>query len=160
MVATGKTADEVWKALGTISDPEVPVLSVVDLHIIRSVEINGAEVVVEITPTFVGCPALETIVESIHGTLRTMGFQSIRINRNFVAQWSTDSIGEEARTRLQHFGIAPPANRGELDEAVPPSCPYCGSNDTRVENPFGATLCKKLCYCNSCKQSFEQFRTI
>ncbi|HTP12793.1 MAG TPA: 1,2-phenylacetyl-CoA epoxidase subunit PaaD [Bacteroidota bacterium] len=159
-MTTEKKEREVWKALETVSDPEIPVLSVVDLNIVHSVEVNGGEVTVTITPTFVGCPALDTIAESIRTRLHAMGFETVRVNRSFVAGWSTDSLGEQAKEKMKEFGIAPPAAGGQVVVVTAPPCPFCGSGDTRIENPFGATLCKKLCYCNSCKQSFEQFRTI
>ena len=160
MVNAGITEVEVWKALEGIADPEIPVISVVQLKIIRSVEIRDDEVRVEITPTFVGCPALDTITESIAKTLTALGFKSVIVKKNFLAHWSTDLLDKEARSRLQQFGIAPPLESGTNGSPEPVPCPYCNSTDTKVESPFGATLCKKLCYCNSCKQSFEQFRTI
>jgi ring-1,2-phenylacetyl-CoA epoxidase subunit PaaD len=160
MVTTKIREEEVWKALEAIADPELPVISIVQLKIIRSVVIRDDEVCVEITPTFVGCPALETISESIGKTLTALGFKTVRVERNFAAQWSTDLLDADARSKLQQVGIAPPFKSAMSHSSTPVPCPYCNSTDTRVENPFGATLCKKLCYCNSCKQSFEQFRAI
>ncbi len=156
----GKNEKDVWEALRGISDPEVPVLSLVDLNIVRSVEVRGDEVVVEITPTFAGCPAIDAIAGTIGETLRGMGFGTVQVKKNYTAHWTTDSLSGQARTRLQEFGIAPPSGNRDVVVLTGIPCPYCSSTDTRVENPFGATLCKQLCYCNSCKQSFEQFRSV
>lgn len=154
------TEMDVWKALETIHDPEVPVLSLVDMKIIHSVEVQGDEVIVEITPTFVGCPALDMIAESVRDKMLSLGFKSVHVNKTFVAQWSTDMLEQPARDKLEQFGIAPPTMSGTIVLEIPILCPFCKSSDTKIESPFGATLCKQLCYCNSCKQSFEKFRTI
>ncbi len=160
MVTGGVSLQDVWKALGDVKDPEIPVLSVVDLKIVRSVSVIGTKVSVELTPTFLGCPALDTIVELVRTRLHSMGFQEIVVQKTFVGSWSTDLLEEDTRRRLGEYGIAPPVRTDDLprDSAIP--CPFCRSTETRAEGPFGATLCKQLYYCNTCRQSFEKFKTI
>jgi len=160
MVETVLTADGVWENLKTVKDPEVPALSIVDLKIVRNVRVDNDEVEVEITPTFVGCPALDMIAGMIGENLRSMGFRNVRVMKTFTAHWSTDMLDQAAKDNLKAFGIAPPAPSGEVTMELPTICPYCDSADTKLENAFGATLCKQLYYCNSCRQSFEKFRTL
>jgi len=160
MVGAVLTVQDVWNCLESIKDPEVPALSIVELKIARGVHVDGDKATVEISPTFVGCPALELIAGSIHEKLLGMGFKTVDINKSYTAQWSTDMLDETAREKLQTFGIAPPDLAGSVSIEVPTVCPYCKSTETQLENPFGATLCKQLYYCNSCRQSFEKFKTL
>jgi ring-1,2-phenylacetyl-CoA epoxidase subunit PaaD len=159
------TADAVWSALAEIPDPEIPVISLVDLGVIRDVDVDGSRVRVEFTPTFLGCPALETMRDAMDARLRELGAEpDVRVVVD--DSWSTDRITPEGREKLREAGFAPPAPR----EAAPPTivqltgtsfrCPYCGSTDTRLENLFGPTPCRSLRYCASCRQPFEQFKTI
>ena len=155
----------VWDALAEIPDPEIPVISLVDLGVIRQVEVEGSSVRVEFTPTFLGCPALETMRDAMHTRLRELGAEpDVRVVVD--DSWSTDRITPEGREKLREAGFAPPAPR----EVAAPTivqltgtsfrCPYCGSTDTRLENLFGPTPCRSLRYCASCRQPFEQFKTI
>lgn len=161
MVEQRITESDVWNVLRTIADPEIPVLSLVEMQIIRAIVIDGDEVHVEITPTFVGCPALDHISESIRAKLLEKGFKSVSIRKNYAAPWSTDMLSEATRNKLRDFGIAPPAPAETMVSVeLPTPCPFCDSRDTRRESPFGATLCKQPYYCNSCRQSFERFRSL
>lgn len=161
MVGPHITEEEVWDVLRTIADPEIPVLSLVDMNIIRVIDIDGDEVHVEITPTFVGCPALDHISELIQAKLLEKGFKVVTVRKNFAAPWTTDMLSEATRTKLKDFGIAPPAPAGmTVSVELPTLCPFCDSRDTKRESSFGSTLCKQLHYCNSCRQSFEQFRSL
>jgi ring-1,2-phenylacetyl-CoA epoxidase subunit PaaD len=159
------TAAEVWNALAEIPDPEIPVISLVDLGVVRQVEVDGSQVRVEFTPTFLGCPALETMREAMNASIRELGAEP-DVQVIVDDSWSTDRITPEGREKLREAGFAPPAPRG----LKPPNlvqlrgtsfrCPYCGSTDTRLENIFGPTPCRSLRYCASCRQPFEQFKTI
>lgn len=160
MVDTVLTEQAIWKNLELIKDPEIPALSIVDLKIIHNVVVHGDEATIDITPTFIGCPALELIAETIREKLLTMGFTAIRVNKSYTARWSTDMLEESTREKLVTFGIAPPSPSGEASVELPTLCPFCKSAETHLENPFGATLCKQLYYCNSCRQSFEKFKTL
>jgi ring-1,2-phenylacetyl-CoA epoxidase subunit PaaD len=159
------TEGEVWSALETIPDPEIPVISLVDLGVIRSVDVSDGHVHVEFTPTFLGCPALEAMKRALEQTVAALGAEpSIRVVQD--DSWSTDRITPAGREKLRAAGFAPPPPREaaapklvQLQSAVH-RCPYCGSTDTALENIFGPTPCRSLRYCRSCRQPFEQFKTI
>jgi ring-1,2-phenylacetyl-CoA epoxidase subunit PaaD len=159
------TADQVWAAFDEIPDPEIPVISLVDLGVIRSVDVRNGHVHVEFTPTFLGCPALEVMKRALEETVSGLGGEpDVQVIQD--DSWSTDKITPAGREKLRAAGFAPPAPR----EAAAPKlvqlqsnvfrCPYCGSTDTRLENIFGPTPCRSLRYCTSCRQPFEQFKTI
>ena len=156
----------VWDALAEVPDPEIPAVSVVDLGIIRSVEAGAERIRVEMLPTFVGCPALEVIRGSIAGRLAGMA-PEVEVEATFAEPWTTDRITPEGRRKLRESGFAPPAPHptgGPLFPTITTRpvarCPYCGSRDTALENPFGPTLCRAIFWCNHCRQPFEQFKTV
>jgi ring-1,2-phenylacetyl-CoA epoxidase subunit PaaD len=159
------TAAQVWDALGEIPDPEIPVISLVDLGVVRDVAIDGEHVRVEFTPTFLGCPALEVMRDAMVEKVRQLGGEpDVRVISD--DSWSSDKITPEGREKLRAAGFAPPAPREvsaptlvQLQSAIF-RCPYCGSTDTKLENIFGPTPCRSVRYCNSCRQPFEQFKTI
>jgi ring-1,2-phenylacetyl-CoA epoxidase subunit PaaD len=159
------TTDAVWSALAEIPDPEIPVISLVDLGVIREVEVEGSSVRVEFTPTFLGCPALEAMRDAMDARLRELGAEP-DVQVVVDDSWSTDRITPEGREKLREAGFAPPAPRGAAAPTIVQlngasfRCPYCGSTDTRLENLFGPTPCRSLRYCASCRQPFEQFKTI
>ena len=152
---------QVWEALEEIPDPEIPVVSLVDLGVIRSVDVSNGHVRIEFTPTFLGCPALEVMKRAMEEKIPGAEVRVIQDD-----SWSTDRITPAGREKLRAAGLAPPAPR----EASAPKlvqlqanvfrCPYCGSTKTRLENIFGPTPCRSLRYCESCHQPFEQFKTI
>jgi ring-1,2-phenylacetyl-CoA epoxidase subunit PaaD len=158
-------AAEVWGALAEIPDPEIPVVSLVDLGVIRSVSVRNGHVRIEFTPTFLGCPALEAMKGAMEARVSALGAEP-EVEVISDDSWSTDRITPEGREKLRAAGFAPPAPR----EASAPKlvqlqakafrCPYCGSTETRLENIFGPTPCRSLRYCESCRQPFEQFKTI
>jgi ring-1,2-phenylacetyl-CoA epoxidase subunit PaaD len=159
------TEAAVWEALAEIADPEIPVISLVDLGVVRDVAIDGEHVRVEFTPTFLGCPALEVMRDAMAEKVRELGGEpDVRVISD--DSWSSDKITPEGREKLRAAGLAPPAPR----EATAPTlvqlqsaafrCPYCGSTETKLENIFGPTPCRSVRYCNSCRQPFEQFKTI
>ena len=157
--------EQVWDALAEIPDPEIPVISLVELGVIRGVEVEHGRVRVDFTPTFLGCPAIEVMQTAMAERIRELGAEpEVRVLTD--DSWSTDRISPEGREKLREAGFAPPAPR----EAGAPTlvqlqsqafrCPYCGSSDTALENIFGPTPCRSLRYCRSCRQPFEQFKTI
>jgi len=153
------TADAVWAAVAEIPDPEIPVVSLVDLGVIRSVDVSDGHVRVEFTPTFLGCPAQEAMVRAIERAIGELGAEA---DVAVIADdsWSTDRITPAGREKLREAGFAPPAPRLVQLESQVHRCPYCGSTDTRLENIFGPTPCRSLRYCETCRQPFEQFKTI
>jgi ring-1,2-phenylacetyl-CoA epoxidase subunit PaaD len=159
------TLDDVWAALDEIPDPEIPVVSLVDLGVVRDVRIDGVRVDVTLTPTFLGCPALDAMRRALERKLAELGAEPA-VHVALDDGWSTDRITPAGREKLRAAGFAPPAPR----EASAPRlvqlqakafrCPYCGSPETRLENLFGPTPCRSIRYCESCRQPFEQFKTI
>jgi ring-1,2-phenylacetyl-CoA epoxidase subunit PaaD len=159
------TAERVWEALAGIPDPEIPVISVVDLGVVKSVEVDDERVRVEFTPTFLGCPALETMRRQMEEAVAGLG-AAAEVEVVLDDSWSTDRITPEGREKLREAGFAPPAPRAAGPTTLVQlrskafRCPYCGSRETRLENIFGPTPCRSVRYCASCRQPFEQFKTI
>jgi ring-1,2-phenylacetyl-CoA epoxidase subunit PaaD len=153
------TAAQVWEKLDEIPDPEIPVISLVDLGVIRSVDVRGGHVHVEFTPTFLGCPALEVMKRALEDKVRELGAEpDVEVVND--DSWGTDKITARGREKLRVAGFAPPAPRLVQLQSAVHRCPYCGSTDTTLENLFGPTPCRSLRYCNGCRQPFEQFKTI
>ena len=156
------TSDVVWDALAEIPDPEIPIVSLVDLGVVREVEVEAGRVRVEFTPTFLGCPAVEVMRDLMAERIRGLGAEpQIEVSTN---GWSTDRITEEGRRKLRESGFAPPSGIGpatllQIQTGKHP-CPYCASEDTRLENLFGPTPCRSIRYCTACRQPFEQFKRI
>jgi ring-1,2-phenylacetyl-CoA epoxidase subunit PaaD len=159
------TEQDVWSALAEIPDPEIPVISLVDLGVIKDVAVDEQHVRIEFTPTFMGCPALEPMKLAMERKVAELGAEpEVRVVLD--DSWSTDRITPEGREKLRAAGFAPPSPRpvGKLDLVQLRSgafrCPYCGSTETRLENLFGPTPCRSIRYCDSCRQPFEQFKTL
>jgi ring-1,2-phenylacetyl-CoA epoxidase subunit PaaD len=165
-----KTAnrDDILAILSEVKDPEIPVIDVVELGIVRDIVIDDNELRVDITPTYSGCPAMQVIEREILSTLQSHGFQNARVNTVYSPAWTTDWITPEAREKLRAYGIAPPAGRSDfggiaelvsLRRAKPTTeCPFCGSANTIIKSEFGSTACKSIHYCNSCHQPFDYFK--
>ncbi len=159
---------EIWSYLEEVIDPEIPVLNVVEMGIVRDVEYEGEQLIVKITPTYSGCPAMNAIEMEIHKKLREKGIQSFKILTDFKESWTTDWMTDHAKKKLKDYGIAPPEKTEESGDflsslkgsqkIVP--CPYCDSLDTKLQSEFGSTACKSQYYCNSCSQPFEHFKCI
>jgi ring-1,2-phenylacetyl-CoA epoxidase subunit PaaD len=155
--------EQVWLELGKIPDPEIPVLSLVELGVIGAVNVDGQAVRVALRPTFAGCPALHTMRVEIGDRLRRLGAASVEIDLVLDPPWSTDDLTPEARVKLVAFGLAPPPTpivRIEEILATPRACPYCGSSETDVRNDFGPTPCRTIHFCRSCRQPFEGMKPI
>ena len=166
MNAAALTNDAVWQALRGVPDPEVPVLSVVDLGIVRDVRTNGDEIEVDITPTYSGCPAMQVIEHDIIAALEAAGAAKVRVRTVYQPAWSTEWISADARERLRAYGIAPPGHLRPNEEELVTlrrrretvACPRCGSRDTELKSEFGATACKAMWVCRSCREPFEEFK--
>lgn len=174
MVKTRDARDVVvWSALDEVSDPEIPAVSVVELGVIRGFAFepgeDGAErLAVELLPTFVGCPAIDVMQQQIGERLRALELvDQVVVEVSFAEPWTSDRITPEGREKLRGSGFAPPALTGptfsgeELQQMLPVAeCPYCGSRNTTLENPFGPTLCRAIYHCDGCRQPFEQFKAL
>lgn len=168
MVTGARARAEYWAAVGSVLDPEVPVLSVVDLGIVRDIREEDGTVVVDVTPTYSGCPAMRVIESDITDALRKAGAANVRVNTVFQPVWTTEWISADARERLRAYGIAPPTgNSAVATELVPLQrrvdpvpCPRCGSDGTVLRSEFGSTACKAIHYCTSCSEPFEHFKPI
>jgi ring-1,2-phenylacetyl-CoA epoxidase subunit PaaD len=155
---------KIWSILETVTDPEIPVLTIIDLGIVRDVKINGEEIEVIITPTYTGCPAMDMIAASIRMELATLGFKKIKITHSISPAWTTDWMSEEGKRKLKEYGIAPPNPRQQVcndklfaaAEAV--QCPHCDSQHTHRISEFGSTACKALYQCDDCKEPFDYFK--
>jgi ring-1,2-phenylacetyl-CoA epoxidase subunit PaaD len=172
-VATALTEDQVWAWLADVPDPEIPVISVVDLGIVRAVRVEGEAVSVTITPTYSGCPAMQVIDEAVRAALREHGVDDIDIVTQLSPAWTTDWMSEDGKAKLKGYGIAPPAQqvidlsglRGGLAAAVSRrapapvvACPHCGSTHTELTSQFGSTPCKALYKCCDCREPFDYFK--
>jgi ring-1,2-phenylacetyl-CoA epoxidase subunit PaaD len=159
------TAAAVWEALAEIPDPEIPVISLVDLGVVKDVAVDGTRVRIAFTPTFMGCPALERMQACMEEAVRDLGGEA-EVDVVLDDSWSTDKITPAGREKLREAGFAPPAPRTSGTttlvqlQARAFRCPYCGSTETRLDNIFGPTPCRSVRYCESCRQPFEQFKTI
>ncbi|MBS1610875.1 MAG: phenylacetate-CoA oxygenase subunit PaaJ [Bacteroidetes bacterium] len=156
--------EKIKSILDTVMDPEVPVLSVTDLGIIRDVRVNGEEVEVVITPTYSGCPAMDVIGLNIKMELIANGYTSVMVTNVLSPAWTTDWMTEEGKQKLKQYGIAPPNPKQQVcrtdlfigDEAV--QCPHCNSYHTHRISEFGSTACKSLYQCDDCKEPFDYFK--
>lgn len=154
----------IYQYLQEIKDPEVPVLSVVDMGIIRDIKMNSDEIEVVITPTYTGCPAMDVISMNIRMMLLTLGFKKNRVTQVLSPAWTTEWMSEEGKRKLKEYGIAPPNPQQQVcndqlfapDEAV--QCPLCNSYHTHRVSEFGSTACKSLYQCDDCKEPFDYFK--
>lgn len=154
---------DIWRLLEEVKDPEVPVLSVVDLGIVRKVSTEGDHIDITITPTYSGCPAMDVISMDIRLKLLEKGFRNISVQQSLSPAWTTDWMSEAGKQKLKAFGIAPPNPKQQFcntemfaEEAV--QCPHCGSFHTRLVSQFGSTACKALYQCSDCKEAFDYFK--
>ena len=159
----------IWSWLEEVTDPEIPVLNVVEMGIVRDVDIkNDGEVVVKITPTYSGCPAMNAIEMEIHKKLQEKGIDKFKVLTDFKDSWTTDWMTEHAKKKLKDYGIAPPEKTDDnadflttlkgSQKIIP--CPFCDSIETELQSEFGSTACKSQYYCNGCNQPFEHFKCI
>ena len=161
MVTVALSRERVLEWLGAVADPEIPVLTIADLGILRDVTI-GDEVTVQLTPTYSGCPATEVIEQSVVDALRDRGVENVKIERVLSPPWTTDWISEEGREKLREYGIAPPGTGAGKRELVRGAiaCPRCDSRNTVLVSEFGSTACKASYKCDDCLEPFEYFKCI
>lgn len=160
------TLEQAWEALRAVPDPEIPVISVTELGIVRDLVLEGGRAVVTVTPTYAGCPATEVIARGIVQALRAAGAAQVEVRTRLAPAWTTDWIAPGARERLRDYGIVPPARcaaeerplRWVAREAAALACPRCGSGATERLSQFGATPCKALYRCRACREPFEYFK--
>jgi ring-1,2-phenylacetyl-CoA epoxidase subunit PaaD len=155
-----------WDALAGVPDPEIPAVSIVDMGMVGSIEVEGADARVTILPTFTGCPAIDVILADVRTAIGAVaGVGSVDVKTSFDPPWTTERISEEGRVKLKEFGLAPPTGTGpvlitQIGLPAVSICPFCGSRNTRNENPFGPTPCRALYYCDDCRNPFEQFKPV
>lgn len=157
------TTKEILAWLEEVKDPEIPVLSLVDLGVVTHVETHGEQVKVELTPTFAGCPAMEVMKNEVIEKLKSKGIENPVVEVSFRVPWSSTFISEKGRAALKKFGLAPPPSNKlftDLEILEPARCPRCDGNNTVLKNPFGPTLCRSIYYCNDCREAFEQFKPL
>lgn len=156
------TSEAIWLALQQVKDPEIPVVSLVEMGIVRDVKIENEKAIITITPTFAGCPAMHVMKRDVEERVGAMGVE-VEVRTTLTPPWTSDWISDEGRQKLKSFGLAPPLkHNGDinvilLEEA---SCPRCGSKNTTIKNTFGPTLCRAIFYCNECQEAFEQFKAL
>ncbi len=155
---------DIWNYLEEVTDPEVPVLTIVDLGVVRSVSFTNNEYIITITPTYSGCPAMKVIEEDIISTLKAKGISNVKVVLTLAPAWTTDWLSESGRNKLREYGIAPPEN--EVDKSVlfaKPTivpCPLCSSRNTKMVSQFGSTACKAHYQCNECLEPFDYFKCL
>lgn len=158
------TREQVYAWLEEVKDPEIPVLSLVDLGVITNVELYPECVSIEMTPTFVGCPAMDMMKQEVIDVLKKNGLENVEVTISFREPWTSDKISERGRLALKQFGLAPPPSGKNLftdiDVLEHAPCPRCNSINTDLKNPFGPTLCRSIHYCNDCHEAFEQFKPL
>jgi ring-1,2-phenylacetyl-CoA epoxidase subunit PaaD len=163
--ADAEIVRRVWRVLGEVQDPEIPVLSIVDLGIARDVRVRDGEVEVVITPTYSGCPAMDAIARDIAGALAAQGFGNARVTTQLAPAWTTDWLNDSARAKLAAYGVAPPERassdkRALLGGELALACPRCGSQHTERISEFGSTACKALYRCLDCLEPFDYFKCV
>jgi len=154
----------IWDAIALVMDPEIPVLSVVDLGIITDVELQAdGAVTVRMTPTFSGCPAIRLMEKQVKEAVEGLGYANVDVATNFDTTWSSNRISDKGREIIKNFGLAPPPkykDQPDLNLLQHTACPHCNSENTTMKTPFGPTLCRSMHYCYDCLQAFEQFKPI
>lgn len=159
--SANKTEEKIWKILQSVNDPEIPVLSILDLGIVRDVNFDNELAEIVITPTYSGCPAMDFIGMNIRKALKENGFEKIKILHRLSPAWTTDWMTNEGKQKLKSYGIAPPASK-TFDESylkdLPVQCPHCKSMNTKLVSEFGSTACKAIYQCKDCGEPFDHFK--
>ena len=161
LTSDAELSQRAWDAAASVVDPEIPVLSIADLGVLRAVEVRDGRVEVVITPTYSGCPAMNMITLEIELALDRAGFHSAKVRTVLSPAWTTDWMSEEGRRKLRDYGIAPPlpaSSRRALFGIQQIQCPQCGSDNTELLSEFGSTSCKALWRCKSCREPFDYFK--
>ena len=157
------TKEKIMEWLEEVKDPEIPVLSLIDLGVITGVELDDHRVKVNMTPTFSGCPAMDYMRNDVIRVLKEKGVEEVEASVSFETQWNSNMISEKGKKALKKFGLAPPRKYKvivDINMLTHVKCPFCDSENTELKSPFGPTLCRSLHYCNNCLQAFEQFKPL
>ncbi len=159
------TKEKVWNLLNLIPDPDIPVISIVELGLVRDVEIiDENKAIITITPSYSGCPAMNVFKDDIRETLLKNDVKEVEIKTSLTPAWTTDWLSEDAKEKMRAHGIAPPEHEPGKEilfcKQKPVACPRCGNHETKIVSRFGSTACKALWYCNNCRQPFEYFKCI
>lgn len=160
MTGHAAEAGRAWAAAAAVLDPEVPVLNIDDLGVLREVTVTDTGVNVVLTPTYSGCPAMDTIREDVVRALAAEGFGDVRVSLALAPAWTTDWISEHGRAALRDYGIAPPPGTGPVRLTLAIKCPHCSSLKTREVSHFGSTACKALYVCDECGEPFDHFKAL
>ncbi|MFQ5740990.1 MAG: 1,2-phenylacetyl-CoA epoxidase subunit PaaD [Acidobacteriota bacterium] len=157
--------EEILRCLAQVKDPEIPVLDIVEMGIVREVQIEEGRVRVAITPTYSGCPAMKMIEDEIVARLHSSGHGNVLVEEVYAPAWTTDFMSQHAKEKLKGYGIAPPLEVRKCRPTAPPEgavipCPFCDSPETELRSEFGSTACKAFYYCRHCRQPFEYFKPI
>lgn len=161
------TEQEIWNFIGEVTDPEIPILNIIEMGIARGVSITDGKVTVRITPTYSGCPAMNAIEKIVIEKLEEKGVENFEVKLDYSEAWTTDWMTNEAKDKLKNYGIAPPGktdSEGDFLKSLSSTkivpCPFCDSLETELVSQFGSTACKSQYFCNSCNQPFEHFKCI
>lgn len=156
-----------WDIAATVVDPEIPVLTIADLGILRTVDVQGNSVTVTITPTYSGCPAMDAIRDDVYAAFKKEGYQDVHVDLVLAPAWTTDWMTEAGKQKLQQYGIAPPTGHskagghsGPVRLSLAVKCPQCNSLNTKELTRFGSTSCKALYVCQDCKEPFDYFKVL
>ena len=164
MVIINHSTDIIWDLISEIPDPEIPVLTLTDLGIIKDVRVEGDDVIVVITPTYMGCPAMKVFEDDIRDKLNEAGYNHVTVETVLSPAWTTDWMTEEGRNKLKEYGIAPPVGTSDKSalqhDKKNIACPRCASTNTKMISQFGSTPCKSLYQCEECKEPFDYFKCI
>jgi ring-1,2-phenylacetyl-CoA epoxidase subunit PaaD len=160
---TTLSIDQIWDILNTIPDPEVPAISIVELGVVRNVEVTGNGLMITMTPTYNGCPALKAMEDEIIIALQKEGITEVHFKMIYKPAWTTDWLSDATKKKMEDYGIAPPegpaaAHFLPFSEKTDVKCPFCKSADTKITSQFGSTACKALYFCSHCHQPFEHFK--
>ena len=161
VTSTNKTeTNQLFELLSSVVDPEIPVLTLQDLGVLRDISVVDGEVKVTITPTYAGCPAMETMRADIESTLAAAGYEQVTVEQNLSPAWSTDWMSESGRKKLRAYGIAPPVSTACGQSSGQIECPQCNSTGVKLISEFGSTACKALYQCQECREPFDYFKCI
>ncbi len=155
--------EQIYEWLQEVTDPEIPVISLVDLGVITGLEWDDDKLIVHMTPTFVGCPAIDYMKNDVLDVLHAQGIENVEVNLSYETSWNSNMITDRGREALRKFGLAPPPKHNlivDIDILEHAECPVCGSENTILKNPFGPTACRSIHYCQDCKETFEQFKPV
>jgi len=155
-------SEDITSLLSSVSDPEIPALSVMDMGIVRDIDISGDDVTVTITPTYSGCPAMDIIQKEIVETLQNAGYRNAKVKVSFAHAWTSDWISDVGKKKLNDSGITPPPKVEQIlqQSVLEVKCPSCGSLHTKMVSEFGSTACKSYYYCEDCTTTFEYFKPL